>query len=66
MKVLVTDANIFIDLILLDLLPVLFALGYEIHTTYAVLEELNDAQRGQIENSRLPVLLIKRKIEDWT
>jgi rRNA-processing protein FCF1 len=51
MKVLITDANIFIDLILLDLLPDLFSLGFKIHTTFAVLNELSTVQQNLVEKS---------------
>ena len=44
MRLAVTDANIFIDLIKLDLVAHLFAIELEIFTTAEVLEELNDAQ----------------------
>ena len=36
MKIAVTDANIFIDLIEIEILQCLFELGMEIHTTRAV------------------------------
>ena len=44
MRLAVTDANIFIDLIKLDLVAHLFAIELVIFTTAEVLEELNDAQ----------------------
>lgn len=44
MRLAVTDANIFIDLIKLDLVAHLFAIELEIFTTADVLEELNDQQ----------------------
>jgi hypothetical protein len=40
----VTDANIFIDLIRLDLLSPLFDLDLELHTTSFVVDELNTNQ----------------------
>ncbi len=44
MIIAVTDANIFIDLIKLDLLGYLFDLGYSVHTTAEVYNQLNDDQ----------------------
>jgi hypothetical protein len=44
MRLAVTDANIFIDLIKLDLVAHLFGIELEIFTTAEVLEELNDHQ----------------------
>ncbi|MCB0517310.1 MAG: hypothetical protein H6577_27005 [Lewinellaceae bacterium] len=44
MRLAVTDANIFIDLIKLDLVAHLFVIELEIFTTAEVLEELNDHQ----------------------
>jgi hypothetical protein len=44
MRVAVTDANIFIDLIKLDLIAHLFAIELEIYTTLEVVDELNEAQ----------------------
>lgn len=46
MKVAITDANIFIDLIRLGLLGCLFNVGLEIHTTREVYDQLNPAQKG--------------------
>ena len=45
MKIAITDANIFIDLIRLGLLGCLFNLGMEIHTTREVYDQLNTQQR---------------------
>ena len=45
MKVVVTDANILIDLVKLDLLSQFFAPGWEIHTTILVFHELFEEQR---------------------
>ena len=45
MKIAITDANIFIDLIRLELLGYLFNLGMEIHTTREVYDQLNSHQR---------------------
>lgn len=45
MKIAVTDANIFIDLIEIKLLDLLFLLGLEIHTTQAVYDQMNEEQK---------------------
>jgi hypothetical protein len=44
MKLAVTDANIFIDLIKLQMLALLFNIDMEIHTTKEIVDQLNDAQ----------------------
>jgi uncharacterized protein YacL len=45
MKLAVTDANIFIDLIHIEWIDHVFALEVEIHTALEVFEELNDRQQ---------------------
>lgn len=45
MKIAITDANIFIDLIHIELHDELFAAGLEIHSTLGVFDELNDHQQ---------------------
>lgn len=45
MKIAITDANIFIDLIHIELHGELFAADLEIHTTLSVYDELNDLQQ---------------------
>lgn len=45
MKIAVTDACIFIDLLLLDLVEPFFDLQLEVHTSLDVFYELNDQQR---------------------
>lgn len=45
MKIAITDANIFIDLIHIELQDELFASGLEIHTTISVFDELNNSQQ---------------------
>lgn len=45
MKIAITDANIFIDLIHIELQNELFAAGLEIHTTISVFDELNNNQQ---------------------
>jgi len=49
MKIAVTDANIFIDLIKLQLLGHLFNIDLEIYTTREVIDQLNDAQYEKVE-----------------
>lgn len=44
MKLAVTDANIFIDLIKLQMLALLFRIDMEIHTTKEIVDQLNDHQ----------------------
>ena len=44
MKLAVTDANIFIDLIKLQILALLFNIDMEIHTTKEIVDQLNDSQ----------------------
>ena len=48
MKLAVTDANIFIDLIRLDILHLLFAFRIEIYTTQEVIDQLNVAQSKEL------------------
>jgi predicted nucleic acid-binding protein len=48
MKIAITDANIFIDLIYLELHGELFALGVEIHSTLEVYDELNQIQQAAL------------------
>lgn len=61
MKVAVTDANIFIDLIFLDLIDHLFKLDVELYTTHEVVEELNESQQKIVRHyqssNRLGVLI---------
>lgn len=49
MKIAVTDANIFIDLIKLQWLGFLFSIEPEIYTTLEVVEELKPAQHDQLQ-----------------
>lgn len=46
MRLAITDANIFIDLIHIGFVEHLFKIGFEIHTCAEVLEELNEKQQG--------------------
>ncbi|WP_316794426.1 hypothetical protein [Pedobacter frigoris] len=48
MKIAVTDANIFIDLIKLDLISYLFKLNLEIHTTREVYDQLHAGQQEKL------------------
>ncbi|MEZ4720479.1 MAG: hypothetical protein R2813_01215 [Flavobacteriales bacterium] len=60
MKVAVTDANIFIDLIDLDLLNAFFSLDLDVHTSFEVYGELYPEQQsllnGYRQNKRLNVV----------
>jgi len=49
MKIAVTDANIFIDLIEIEIFHFLFELGLEIHTTKAVYDQLIQEQQAIVE-----------------
>jgi len=59
MKVLITDANILIDLLKTETVDCFFKLEYEIYTTQAVLDECNDDQQKillkQIRAGRLSI-----------
>jgi len=59
MKLAVTDANIFIDLIKLQMLVLLFSIDMEIHTTKEIVDQLNDDQlihlTGFIDSQHLQV-----------
>ena len=48
MKIAVTDANIFIDLIQLGLLDLLFKVDLQIYTTHEVVQELNSTQQLEL------------------
>jgi hypothetical protein len=48
MKIAVTDANIFIDLIRLNMLALLFSIEMEIYTTQEVVDQLNDSQAREL------------------
>ena len=60
--ILITDANIFIDLIEIDALSYLFAAEWSIHTTDEVLRELFEEQRAALEvyarDERLTILAV--------
>ena len=59
MKLAVTDANIFIDLIKMEILGYLFNIGIEIHTTVEILDQLNEPQR-QILNQYIQSLKVTK------
>ncbi len=48
MKIAITDANIFIDLMYVELLGELFDIDVEIHTTLHVVDELNEGQQKKL------------------
>lgn len=48
MKVVITDTNVFIDLMNVDALAGFFALGFEVHTTDFVINELDEGQQAQL------------------
>ncbi len=50
MKVAITDANIFIDIIDLNLVDFLFQIGLEIHSTIGIIDELDEAQQDIIQH----------------
>ena len=50
LKVAVTDANIFIDLIILELVAHLFKLKLHIHTTREVYDQLNADQKQKLQS----------------
>jgi hypothetical protein len=45
MKIAITDANIFIDLMYIELLDELFDIELELHTTINVVDELNELNK---------------------
>jgi predicted nucleic acid-binding protein len=68
MKLLIHDANILIDLIKTESIGQFFSLEYEMITTLAVIEELNDDQQIIIaelrESSRLKIRSISEKEDE--
>jgi hypothetical protein len=50
MTIAVNDANIFIDLLEIDLIEEFFELNLDLHTTNLVLNELDHAQQQTIRN----------------
>jgi predicted nucleic acid-binding protein len=61
MKIAITDANIFIDLIHLGLCGKLFALGFEVHTAREVYEELHEDQQAKLDEFATSSLLTIHK-----
>jgi hypothetical protein len=59
MRLVVTDTNVFIDLMNVNALVAFFALGFEVHTTDFVVNELDQDQQAQLllfrGNERLTV-----------
>ena len=49
MKIVISDTNIFIDLININLLDTFLKFEYEIHTTDFVIAELNDIEAKLLE-----------------
>lgn len=68
MKIAITDANIFIDLIKLEILHFLFEIELEITTTLEVFQELHDWQQNKlqyfIDNSQLKLHIFSS--EEWS
>lgn len=69
MKLAVIDANIFIDLIKLQMLALLFRIAIEIYTTQEIVDQLNDSQdeilKEFIESGHLKVyLLTEEELEE--
>lgn len=62
MKIAVTDACIFIDLLLLDLVEPFFNLHLEVHTSLDVFYELNDQQRAILAQFQIDGKLIVHTI----
>lgn len=58
MKIAVTDANIFIDIIYLGIHTSLFKIGLEIYTTQFVLDELDDNQLSTLDKLITDKILI--------
>ncbi len=58
MRIAITDANIFIDLIKLQLLGYLFSIDIEIYTTTEIVDQLNDHQYEKIAQFIQAKLLI--------
>jgi predicted nucleic acid-binding protein len=68
MKVLITDANILIDLLKTEVIGRFFRLKYEIHTTHAVIEECNEDQQKllnkHINSGKLSILPMNTEDDD--
>lgn len=66
MKIAITDANIFIDLIYVGLLDELFAIEVEIHTTLNVVDELNEDQQKVLSKFLKKSSLTAHVLEELT
>ena len=74
-KIVVSDTNIFIDLISVSLLDGFFSLPWEIHNTDMIMKELKDSNHHDTAitklqslfsiNTRLPKDEIDKRIEVW-
>lgn len=54
-KIVVSDTNVFIDLISLELMEVFFRLGYQVHTSALVVHEIDDPSQAK---------MVRRFVED--
>lgn len=64
-KIVVSDTNIFIDLISVNLLDGFFSLPWEIHTTDMIMRELKDSnQKVVVDAFRQVVALLPKKDTD--
>lgn len=64
-KIVVSDTNIFIDLISVNLLDGFFSLPWEIHTTDMIMRELKDSnQKVVVDAFRQVVALLPKKDAD--
>lgn len=64
-KIVVSDINIFIDLISVNLLDGFFSLPWEIHTTDMIMKELKDSnQKAVVDAFRQVVALLPKKDAD--
>lgn len=69
MRVVINDANIFIDLVHLEMLPVFSKLNFDMYTTDFILEELNSAQRvlvNKLIESEELVVIETNEFEDYS
>lgn len=69
MRVVINDANIFIDLVHLEILSVFSKLNFEMFTTDFILEELNSSQRvlvNKLIESQELVVIETNEFEDYS
>jgi len=64
MSIVITDANIFIDLDYMKLIDDFFSLGFEIHTTSPVLMELTQELGLKLKRNELTVINIDEEISE--